>query len=260
MWRGCLHQAHAPNSCGNIDPATTIVPFASLPSCATSCGSLFDANGACVPPAADEASETVYEQCFCAYDSLQGLKGDPPTDVCRGACAAAPADYTSIRDWFTNLCNEAATKTDTASSSTDTSSSSSGGSSSGGGGSWLSTHWKWVVMLVVMFVGIAGIWIGACIWRRRYVRKKERMIEMGKNNAARASGTGQWAPGSGVNVQYGDGVLSAPPNGMAPPTNIPRPNSNVMSPALFEEKPDESVGRGKGKEKEKKKWIVKERT
>lgn len=28
-------------------------------------------------------------------------------------------------------------------------------------------------MLVILVVGIAGIWIGACIWRRRYIRKRE---------------------------------------------------------------------------------------
>lgn len=35
-------------------------------------------------------------------------------------------------------------------------------------------------MIVIVVVGIAGIWIGACIWRRKYLRKKDRMYEMGK--------------------------------------------------------------------------------
>ncbi|KAI5866565.1 hypothetical protein GGS23DRAFT_276983 [Durotheca rogersii] len=44
----------------------------------------------------------------------------------------------------------------------------------------LSTHWQWVVMIVIIFVGIVGIWVGACIWRRKYLRKKDRMYELGK--------------------------------------------------------------------------------
>ena len=39
---------------------------------------------------------------------------------------------------------------------------------------------KWVVMIVVVFVGITGIWVGACIWRRKYLKKKDRMYELGK--------------------------------------------------------------------------------
>lgn len=37
----------------------------------------------------------------------------------------------------------------------------------------ISNHWQWVIFIVVLVVGIAGIWIGACIWRRRYIRKRE---------------------------------------------------------------------------------------
>ncbi|KAJ2899560.1 uncharacterized protein MKZ38_002993 [Zalerion maritima] len=237
-------------------PTTTIVPFASLPSCATNCGPLYDANGACVPPAAAEADETTYEQCFCDYSELQGLLNDPPSDVCNGACSGDSEGYTSIRDWFTSLRNEVATDTD--STATATSTSSSGGSSSSKGQDWLSSHWKWVVMIVVIFVGIVGIWVGACIWRRHYLKKKERMYEMGKHNAARTSGTGPWAPGSGVNVRYGDNVNPGPPNESAPPSNIPHPNAAVLNPPAFEEKQPKSKGKGKGKEK--KKWVVKEHT
>lgn len=41
-----------------------------------------------------------------------------------------------------------------------------------------------------MVVGIAGIWIGAAIWRRNYLRKKDRQYSLGKNLAAR-TGSGQ---------------------------------------------------------------------
>lgn len=32
----------------------------------------------------------------------------------------------------------------------------------------------------MVVVGIAAIWTGACIWRRKYLRKKDRMYELGK--------------------------------------------------------------------------------
>lgn len=41
-----------------------------------------------------------------------------------------------------------------------------------------------------MVVGIAGIWIGAAIWRRHYLRKKDRQYALGKNLAQR-TGSGQ---------------------------------------------------------------------
>lgn len=35
-------------------------------------------------------------------------------------------------------------------------------------------------MIVIVIVGIVGIWVGACIWRRKYLKKKDRMYELGK--------------------------------------------------------------------------------
>ncbi|KAI1459123.1 hypothetical protein F4805DRAFT_102464 [Annulohypoxylon moriforme] len=160
-------------------PVTTVVPFASLPSCAVQCGPLYDANGACVPPAAAQADETTYDSCFCKYDSLQPFsKGT--SGVCDNACTGNAAGLSSIQGWFTSFCAKAATATTSSSSSTSTSTSGSSSSNNSGGGDWLSNHWKWVIMIVIIVVGIAGIWTGACIWRRKYLKKKDRMYELGK--------------------------------------------------------------------------------
>lgn len=35
-------------------------------------------------------------------------------------------------------------------------------------------------MIVIIVVGIIAIWAGACIWRRKYLKKKDRMYELGK--------------------------------------------------------------------------------
>lgn len=38
-------------------------------------------------------------------------------------------------------------------------------------------------MLVILVVGIAGIWIGACIWRRRYLRNRELRKQAGATDS-----------------------------------------------------------------------------
>ena len=67
------------------------------------------------------------------------------------------------------------------------------------------THWKWVVMLVVMVIGLTAIWVGAIILRRRYIRKKEKEFEMRPPVA--------WGPhqlqGMTGGYTYGDGVVDA---------------------------------------------------
>ncbi|KAI1208062.1 uncharacterized protein F4807DRAFT_163639 [Annulohypoxylon truncatum] len=116
-------------------PVTTVVPFASLPSCAVQCGPLYDANGACVPPAAAQADETTYDSCFCKYDSLQPFsKGT--SGVCDQACTADAGGLSSIQGWFTSFCAKAATATTSSSSSTSSSTSGSSSSNDSGGGDW----------------------------------------------------------------------------------------------------------------------------
>ncbi|RYP57086.1 hypothetical protein DL769_009706 [Monosporascus sp. CRB-8-3] len=161
-------------------PSTTIVPFASLPSCALECGPLYDANGACVPPAVPANDASVYNTCFCNNAALQGL-GQGTSGVCENQCNEQ--GLSGIRDWFTSFCAQnaaAPTTTGTSSTSSATSSGSIPAGQQGGGGTWFETHVRWVVMIIIVFVGITGIWVGACIWRRKYLKKKDRMYELGK--------------------------------------------------------------------------------
>ncbi|ETS87013.1 hypothetical protein PFICI_00841 [Pestalotiopsis fici W106-1] len=213
------------------DPTTTVVPFSALPSCAVSCGPLYDANGACVPPAAATANAVVYDQCFCSYSALQAFSSTT-AGVCDAACTGEADGLSSIQSWFTSFCASAATATD--SSSTSTSTSSSKGSSNSGGGDWMSNHWKWVIMIVIVVVGIGGIWIGACIWRRKYLKKKDRMYELGKGLPSTVA----------VNAQ---GKLVGPGA------------RTSDQPGLFMSGPGTEAGAEKPK-KERKRWNVKERT
>ncbi|OTB06720.1 hypothetical protein M426DRAFT_106780 [Hypoxylon sp. CI-4A] len=214
-------------------PVTTVVPFTSLPSCAVRCGPLFDANGACVPPAAAQADATTYDQCFCSYDSLQAFSTGT-AGVCDTACTDDAGGLGSIQGWFTSFCGEAAQATASSSSATSTSTSSS--SNNSGGGGWVSTHWRWVIMIVIVVVGIAGIWIGACIWRRKYLRKKDRMYELGKGLPSNIA----------VNTQ---GNLVGPG----------ARDSNYSNPGAFMSGSG-TAGDNEKPKKERKKWTVTSRT
>jgi hypothetical protein len=88
----------------------------------------------------------------------------------------------------------------------------------------LSTHWQWVIMLVILVVGIAAIWIGACVWRRRYLRKKDRQTTLS-----------QKTPVTGAGV----------------------PGSDSTTPMTFARDPEQHA---ENRDKEKKKWNVEQRT
>lgn len=129
---------------------TTIPPFANtqiLPACAAACGPLYDANGACVPPAVDEAlGATAFTACFCA-DPRVGAFSSGDAGVCDEACTATQG-LNSIGKWFRSIC-DVTTGNSIASSNTDknqassttgnsasTGGSNSGSSNSGNGGDW----------------------------------------------------------------------------------------------------------------------------
>jgi hypothetical protein len=74
-----------------------------------------------------------------------------------------------------------------------------------------STHWKWVVMIIVIFFAMIVIWVGAVLLKRRYNRKKERAMEMKPPVA--------WGPHqmqhSTSGYSYGDGIVDASGSGGA---------------------------------------------
>jgi hypothetical protein len=94
-----------------------------------------------------------------------------------------------------------------------------------------------VIFLVIMIVGIVGIWVGACIWRRRYLRKKDRGYALG-TNLARTTAFGPAVP----NASSAGSVHASQPGAFQP--------TPVGGAGVFAEKP----------QKAKKKWLVRERT
>ncbi|KAI0409689.1 hypothetical protein F4802DRAFT_157468 [Xylaria palmicola] len=201
-------------------PSTTIVPFQSLPSCAADCGPLYDANGACVPPVNPSTDESSWDTCFCAFGSLQPLKSGP-SDVCNGACSTDPQGLSAIQSWFTGLCNAAAAPTTASTSATSSSTAGSGnsGNNNQGGGNWASTHVNWIVFIVIVVVAIVGIWTGACIWRRKYLKKKDRLYELGKGLpstvAVNTQGNLVGSDARGSTISNGPGLFMSGP-GVAP--------------------------------------------
>lgn len=222
-------------------PITTIVPFNDagiLPNCAKACGPLYDANGGCVPPAIQAGPLTNYQACFCANPKVSAMSTSPE-QVCDNACQGN--ELSSVGNWFSSICNIKERpnnpKTTTSTQGSSGSSGSSGGSSNGNGGDWMSNHWKWVVMLVVLVVGIAAIWIGACIWRRRYLKRKDRQSTFGQKHS-----------GSIQHPSWGPPLGSTP----AAPEMAYAQRRNDM--------PTFNSAEDNRKPKGKKKWTVSERT
>lgn len=170
-------------------PDGLIVPFTSvLPVCASLCGKLFDVQGACVPPNVAKASKS----CFCGDPRLasfisQGAAG--VSSVCTAVSCTAQADLEKIQSWYAGFCNAQAadpTKTGGGAAPSGTGSSGAGSSSSPGtttpnssaDQTWFQSHWKWVVMIIVVLLAMIIIWVGAVFLRRRIIRKREREIEM----------------------------------------------------------------------------------
>lgn len=220
-----------------MDP--TLFPIATLPACVTKCGPLYDVNGACVPPVAPAADQSTYESCFCNEPRLAPFKTGT-SGVCDAACTENPADLGVIQGWFADFCKNVEAGNgngDGNTAPTPTGSPRPGGKNSGGGRSWLDGHYQWVIFAVIMVVAIVGIWVGACVWRRRYLRKKDRMYALG-TNMARATESGRVVPNDGSSA----GSVHAPAAGM------------------FDPAPLSSAGVYGEKEPKSKKWALKGRT
>jgi len=201
-----------------------LVPFtSSLPPCASQCGPLYDVQGGCTT-----------QSCFCADARLTTLftgGNAAVAAICGAASCTAPADQQRVADWYKSFCPSnagtapgttaagapGATTTAAGNAPTNTGSGTSGGSNANNGngngvqgvvqhGSWFSTHWQWVVMLIVIIVAIVGGWVGACIWRRAYLRKKERQYELRPPAIPWAPAGPEQHMAGGLQRVYGPGV------------------------------------------------------
>jgi hypothetical protein len=95
-------------------------------------------------------------------------------------------------------------------------------------------------MLVILVVAIVGGWIGAAIWRKHYLRKRDRQYALGKS-LGHQTGSGRVLPNAGVSN------MNVPAAGMFQPAPI-------SAAGVYDEK------RLSKPPKEKKRWVPTERT
>jgi hypothetical protein len=88
-----------------------------------------------------------------------------------------------------------------------------------------------------MVVAIVGIWVGACVWRRRYIRKKDRVYAL-NSNLAHATESGRVVPNGGSSAG----------------------SVHVPGPGMFDPAPISSAGIYGEKSEKKKKWTFGGRT
>jgi hypothetical protein len=130
-------------------PNGLIVPFSTLPACASLCGHLFDVQGACTPP----VTSTVSEPCFCGDPRLQpfldqGTAG--VSSVCGPLSCTATADLQAIQSWYETYCNEGQsnpTTTSGAAGATGTSGGSGGAAATAG-----PVNNSWYVLAAILVV------------------------------------------------------------------------------------------------------------
>lgn len=204
--------------------ATTVFDESTLPTCVPACGVLYDVNGACAATAIDNVGG-----CFCADPKLTAFSASP-NGVCDAACTN-PNDLVSIRGWYTSFCaQQQQGGVQTAPAGTGKS------SSGGGGGTWITNHYQWVIFLVIMVVAIVGIWVGACIWRKRYLRKRDRQYALASN------------------------LGHATESGRVVANDSAQGSIHVPAAGMFQPAPIEEAGVYSDKPKGKKNWLGRDRT
>ncbi|KAL1637688.1 hypothetical protein SLS58_009219 [Diplodia intermedia] len=190
--------------------AQTLIDFSQLPACASTCTNFVNAQTGCVPPAAAVTTQQTYVSCFCQSALLTNLRAGSGAD-CASVCPNA-ADQTSIQQWYAAFCasgGQAVTSSATSSTTSATGATSSAADSTstsnsnavindydGDGdpsnnyeGSWISAHWKWVIMLAVIFLAmIAFSILGVWLKRRHRARRDAQRSNLGHGGEAGPGG------------------------------------------------------------------------
>ncbi|KAJ5390974.1 uncharacterized protein N7496_002042 [Penicillium cataractarum] len=208
--------------------ADSILPSSassSFPECGLSCTALTQAQSSC-----ESAAESTWVSCFCQSSLLTGLKTSG--SLC-SSCTSS-SDQSLLSTWYNNYCNSGGTDTGSSTSSTtsagtatatnsaSTASTTAGKSTSNTSAadenkSWWSTHYQWVIMLIVLAIGFGAIAAGGVWLKRRYDAKRPGLYHGG--SAAGSSGVLSGNPVSNSN----SGVLSPPPPAWA---SSPGPNQS----------------------------------
>ncbi|KAI4104595.1 MAG: hypothetical protein L6R37_003199 [Teloschistes peruensis] len=192
----------------------SLIP-SNLPSCAQTCANLLQAQTACTAPPNPAPGGTYGVQCFCGFAPLTSLDATAPANLCAGC---STNDNAAIQAWYQGTCRNGGTSGATADGQTTTSAATKGPTSSATAApkatnsgtmvnghpanapnvaqkDWMSTHWQWVLMLIILVLGFIGIAVGGVYLRRYFHRRREA-------RDARLAGPRQdletWGPGQSV--------------------------------------------------------------
>ncbi|KAJ5502576.1 hypothetical protein N7463_005450 [Penicillium fimorum] len=209
--------------------ADSILPTSAsskFPQCGLACTTLTTAQTSCQ---AGDAS--TWTSCFCQSALLTGLKSSG--SIC-SSCTAA--DQTTLSTWYNNYCNSGgkdtsdtdtaantgtvATKTSTEPSSTPNTSKSESDSSANTNKSpaateekesWWSSHYRWVIMLIVLVIGFTIIAVLGVWFKRRYEAKRPHLYGGGSSS----SGILAASPPAPRDAAWGPGSAPLPVRGLA---------------------------------------------
>ncbi|KAJ5902593.1 hypothetical protein N7495_003121 [Penicillium taxi] len=168
-----LSSVHAVSK--NLVPTTWSENF---PPCGLSCSTLYAAQDTCL----ENTDSSTWVTCFCSSSRISTLKTNG--SVCESVCTTS-SEQEVLSQWYVNYCNSdgkdtgaATTTTKTTSSATATSTSSStstgsslSSSSSDTGKSWWDSHYRWIIMLIVLVFGFAALAVLGAWLKRRYDAK-----------------------------------------------------------------------------------------
>ncbi|KAJ6087764.1 hypothetical protein N7467_006678 [Penicillium canescens] len=168
----------------NLIPTAASSTF---PQCGLTCSQLYAAQDTCT----QAADSSTWVSCFCQSSLISNLKTSG--SVC-SSCSAG--DQALVSTWYTNYCNSggketsntatttssaAASATATSMSGASSANSSKSGSATEGNKSWWSTHYRWVIMLIVLVIGF-GIIAALGVWfKRRYDAKRPNLYHGGSS-------------------------------------------------------------------------------
>ncbi|KAJ5989619.1 Integral membrane protein [Penicillium waksmanii] len=182
-----------------------------FPQCGIDCSILTSAQDSCVA-----GTESTWTSCFCESSLLTSLKTSGA--LCSNCDSS---DQTTLSNWYNSYCKsggstntkDTTSTSTTATATTGTSTSTATAVSSGSKNatteenkSWWSTHYQWVVMLIVLVIGFSALAVLGVWLKRRYEARHPGLYAP---NAASSSGALPVKPGSGND----SGVLSPPPPG-----------------------------------------------
>ncbi|KAJ5675397.1 hypothetical protein N7462_008294 [Penicillium macrosclerotiorum] len=203
---------------GDILPSAASSTF---PSCGLTCTALTNAQSSCVTGA-----QSTWVSCFCQSSYLTTLKTSG--SVCSD-CSSS--DQSLLSTWYNNYCNSdgqtsgtsttttASASTTSATAGTTAGASTSKTTTSDENKSWWSTHYQWVIMLIVLAVGFSALAAGGVWLKRRYDAKRPGLYHGGSANAS----------SSGV-FQRNSGVLSPPPGPWGPSPAPGQSQSRTLAP------------------------------